>query len=132
MTPANHEVKALLSGCTCTKHEVDDIIERNVVHMKHAQSLVARNNKEWADWNKSVSPRLELSITPCLITSKGKGYDDKTSGSRIIMNCKRVLSELFEDDSRRNENSIGASLACELADGMQSRTYEENGTAPLL
>ena len=96
--PANYEVKAFLSRCTCTKHEVNDLIERDVVHMKHAQSLVARNNKEWADWNKSVSPRLELSITPCLITSKGKGYDDKTSGSRIIMNCKRVLSELFEDD----------------------------------
>ena len=37
------------------------------------------------------------------------------------MNCKRVLSELFEDDSRRNENSIGASLANELADGSSIR-----------
>ena len=35
--------QSLLSRCTCTKHEVDDVIERNVVHMKHAQSLVARN-----------------------------------------------------------------------------------------
>ena len=38
------------------------------------------------------------------------------------MNCKRVLSELFEDDSRRNENSIGASLANELADGSHEHT----------
>ena len=42
---ANHEVKAFLSRCACTKHEVDDIFERDVVHMKHAQ----RNNEEWAD-----------------------------------------------------------------------------------
>ena len=109
--PANHEVKAFLSRCSCTKHEIDDIIERNVVHMKHAQSLVAQTNKKWADWNKSQSPRVELSLTPCPITPKGKGYDDKPSGSLIMMTCKRVLSELFEDDSSRNQNSIGASLA---------------------
>ena len=121
--PANNEVKALLSRVSCTKQEVDDIIERDVVHiMKHAQSLVARNNKEWADWNKSQSARFELSITPCLMTSKGKGYDDKSSGSRIMMNCKRVLSELFEDDSSRNEKSIDASLANELADGSHEHT----------
>ena len=121
--PANNEVKALLSRCSRTKQEVDDIIERDVVHiMKHAQSLVARNNKEWADWNKSLSARFELSITPCLITSKGKGYDDKSSGSRIMMNCKRVLSELFGDDSSRNENSIGSSLANELAEGIHEHT----------
>ena len=121
--PANHEVKAFLSRCACTKHEVDDIFERDVVHMKHAQSLVARNNEEWADWSKSVSPRVELSITPCLsITSGGKGYDDKSSGSRIMMNCTRVLSELFEDDSSSNENSIGASLVNELAESSHEHT----------
>ena len=120
--PANNEVKALLSRCSSTTHEVDDIIERDLVHMKHAQSLVARNNKEWADWNKSLSARFEWPITPCLITSKGKGYDDKSSGSWIIMNCKRVLSELFEDVSSRNENSIGSSLANELAEGIHEHT----------
>ena len=120
--PANHEVKAFLSRCSCTKHEVDDIIERDDVRMKHAQSLVARNNKEWADWNKSVSPRVELSITPSLIASKGKGYDDKSSGSRIMMNCKRVLSQLFEDDSSRNENSVSASLANDFPGGSQEHT----------
>ena len=36
--PANHEIKAFLSRCTCTKHEVDNIIERDDVHMKHARS----------------------------------------------------------------------------------------------
>ena len=120
--PANNEVKALLSRVWCTKHEVDDIIERDVVHMKHTRGLLPRNNKEWTHWNKSVSPRVEWSITPCLITSKGKGYDDKSSGSRIMMNCKRVLSELFEDDSSRNENSIGSFLANELTEGIHEHT----------
>ena len=67
--PANHEIKAFPSRCTCTKHEVDDIIERDDFHMKHARSHVARNTKEMADWSKSLSPRAEWSITPCLITS---------------------------------------------------------------
>ena len=35
-----------------------------------------------------------------------------------MMNSKRVLSELFEDDSSRNENSIGSFLANELAEGI--------------
>ena len=120
--PANNEVKALLSRVSCTKHKVDDIIERDVVHMKHTRGLVARNNKEWADWNKSLSARFEFSITTCQHVSKGKGHDDKSSGSRIMMNCKRVLSELFEDDSSRNENSIGSSLANELAEGIHEHT----------
>ena len=39
-----------------------------------------------------------------------------------MMNCKRIWSELFEDDSRRNVNSIGASLAKELAEGSHEHT----------
>ena len=41
-----------------------------------------------------------------------------------MMNWKRILSELFEDDSRRNENRIGASLANELAEGRHEHTRE--------
>ena len=41
--PASHEVKAFLRRCTCTKHEVDDIIERD--HMKHARSHVGETTK---------------------------------------------------------------------------------------
>ena len=81
--------------------------------LKHAQGLVARNNKEWADWNKSVSPRVELCITPCLITSKRKGYDDKSLGSRIIMNCKRVLSELFK--MTKEEMRIASALLWQMS-----------------
>ena len=57
--------------------------------------------------------------TVSIITSKGKGDDDKSSGSQVM---KRILSELFEDDSRGNENSIGASLANELAEGRHEHT----------
>lgn len=122
--PANHEVKTFLSRFTCAKHDVDDIIKRDDVHMKNAQSLVARNSKEWTDGDRSVSPRVECSITPCLITSKGKGYEDKSSGSRIMMNCKRVLSELFEDDSSKDDNCIGTSLISEFTESNQEHTRQ--------